>query len=114
MIFKNKLKKQMAWADVASEVGLQNGKCCDKEGKSCLFRKISRTHKVWVLIYCFFVLDAHVLIDEDQERERTTTSIHLLRPPSWNTRLRLRIALCLRLRWTWNFLVLAFAFASHM
>ena len=45
VIFKNKLKKQMAWADVASEVGLQNGKCCDKKGKSCLFRKISRTHK---------------------------------------------------------------------
>ena len=45
MIFKNKLKKQMAWADVASEVGLQNGKCYDKEGKSCLFRKISRIHK---------------------------------------------------------------------
>ena len=43
--FKNKLKKQMAWADVASEVGLQNGKCCDKKGKSCLFQKISRTHK---------------------------------------------------------------------
>ena len=35
----------MAWADVTSEVGLQNGKCCDKEGKSCLFRKISGTHK---------------------------------------------------------------------
>ena len=35
----------MAWADVASEAGLQNGKCCDKKGKSCLFRKISRTHK---------------------------------------------------------------------
>ena len=45
VILKNKLKKQMAWADVASEVGLQNGKCCDKKGKSCLFRKISRTHK---------------------------------------------------------------------
>ncbi|XP_015763828.1 PREDICTED: uncharacterized protein LOC107342831 [Acropora digitifera] len=66
--FKNKLKKQMAWADVASEVGLQN--------------------------------DAYVLFDEDQEGERTTTAIHLLRPPSWNTRLRLRMALCLRLRWT--------------
>ena len=45
MIFKNKLKKQMAWADVASEVGLQDGKYCDKKGKSCLFRKISRTHE---------------------------------------------------------------------
>ena len=45
VIFKNKLKKQMAWADVASEVGLQNGKCWDKKGKRCLFRKISRTHK---------------------------------------------------------------------
>ena len=45
VIFKNKLKIQMAWADVASEVGLQNGKCCDKKGKSCLFRKISQTHK---------------------------------------------------------------------
>ena len=45
VIFKSKLKKKMAWADVASEVGLQNGKCCDKKGKSCLFRKISRTHK---------------------------------------------------------------------
>ena len=56
--------------------------------------------KVWVLIYCFFVLDAYVLFDEDQERERTTTPRHLLRPPSWNTPLRLRIALCLRLRWT--------------
>ena len=43
VIFKNKLKKQMAY--VASEVGLQNGKCCDKKGKSCLFREISRTHK---------------------------------------------------------------------
>ena len=28
--FKNRLKKQMARADVASEVGLQNGKCCDE------------------------------------------------------------------------------------
>ena len=45
VIFKNKLKKQMAWADVASEVDLQNGKCCDKKAKSCLFRKISRTHE---------------------------------------------------------------------
>ena len=43
--FKNKLKKQMAWADLASEVGLQNGKYCNRKGKSCLFRKISRTHK---------------------------------------------------------------------
>ncbi|KAK2551781.1 hypothetical protein P5673_027198 [Acropora cervicornis] len=60
----------MAWADVASEVGLQN--------------------------------DAYVLFDEDQEGERTTTSIHLLRPPSCNTPLRLRIALCLRLRWTYE------------
>ena len=32
---------------------------------------------VWVLIYCFFVLDAYVLFDEDQERERTTTAIDL-------------------------------------
>ena len=90
----------MAWADVASEVGLQNGKCCDKKGKSCLFERFLEPINVWVLIYCFFVLDAYVLFDEDQERERTTTPIHLLRPPSWNIRLRLRITLCLRLRWT--------------
>ena len=91
----------MAWADVASEVSLQNRKCCDKKGKSCLFRKISRTHKRLGLDLLFLsVLDAYVLFGEDQEGERTTTPIHLLRPPSWNTRLRLRIALCLRLRWT--------------
>ena len=53
--FKNKLKKQITWADVASVVGLQNGKCCDKKGKSCLFRKISRTHKrldLDLLLHC--------------------------------------------------------------
>ena len=94
--FKNRLKKQMARADVASEVGLQNGKCCDKKGNSCLFRKICRTH----IRLGLDLLDDYVLFNEDQEGERTTTPIHLLRPPSWNTRLRLRIALCLRLRWT--------------
>ena len=100
MIFKNKLKKQMAWADVASEVGLQNGSAATRKEKVVSFERFLEPINVWVLIYCFFVLDAYVLFDEDQERERTTTPIHLLRPPSWNTRLRLRIALCLRLRWT--------------
>ena len=89
-------KNKMARADVASEVGLQNGKCCDKKVDSCLFRKISRTH----IRLGLDLLDGYVLFNEDQEGERTTTPIHLLRPPSWNTRLRLRIALCLRLRWT--------------
>ena len=38
--FKNKWKKQMAWAHVASEVGLQNRKCCDKlERKKLSFSK---------------------------------------------------------------------------
>ena len=38
---KNKLRKQkqMAWAEVASEVGLQNGKCCDTKGKYKLKQK---------------------------------------------------------------------------
>ena len=71
-----------------------------RKEKVVFFERFLEPINVWVLIYCFFVLHAYVLFDEDQERERTTTPIHLLRPPSWNTRLRLRIALCLRLRWT--------------
>ena len=94
VIFKNKLKKQMAWADVASEVGLQNGKCCDKEGKSCLFRKISRTHKSLGLDLLFLRIRRLRLIRRRPRKRKNNTST------SWNTRLRLRIALCLRLRWT--------------
>ena len=95
VIFKNKLKKQMAWADVASEVGLQNGKCCDKKGKSCLFRKISRTHKRLGLDLLFLRIRRLRLIRR-RPRKRKNNNTNT----SWNTRLRLRIALCLRLRWT--------------
>ena len=95
MIFKNKLKKQMAWVDVASEVGLQNDKCCDKKGKSCLFRKISGTHKRLSLDLLFLRIRRLRLIRR-RPRKRKNNNTNT----SWNTRLRLRIALCLRLRWT--------------
>ena len=45
--------------------------------KVVFFERFLEPIIVWVLIYCFFVLDAYVLFDEDQERERTTTPIHL-------------------------------------
>ena len=45
--FKNKLKKQMAWADVASEVGLQNGKCCDKKRNINLRSKHVQIHSTF-------------------------------------------------------------------
>ena len=94
VIFKNKLKIQMAWADVASEVGLQNGKCCDKKGKSCLFRKISRTHKRLGLDLLFLRIPYFVNLIRRRPRKRKNNNTNT----SWNTRLRLRIALCLRLR----------------
>ena len=95
VIFNNKLKKQMAKADVASEVGLQKGKCCDKKGKSCLFRKISRTHKRLGLDLLFlFIRRLRLIRRIPRKRKNNNTNT------SWNTRLRLRIALCLRLRWT--------------
>lgn len=85
----------MAWADVASEVGLQNGKCYDKEGKSCLFRKISRTHKCLGLDLLFLRIRRLRLIRRRPRKRKNNNS-----NTSWDTRLRLRIALCLRLRWT--------------
>ena len=95
VIFKNKLKKQVAWADVASEVGLQNGKCYDKEGKSCLFRKISRIHKRLGLDLLFLRIRRLRLIRRRPRKRKNNNSNR-----SWDTRLRLRIALCLRLRYT--------------
>ena len=91
VIFKNKLKKQMAWADVASEAGLQNGKCCDKKGKSCLFRKISRTHKRLGLDLLFLCIRRLRLIRRRPRKRKNNNTIHLLRPPSWNIPLRLRL-----------------------
>ena len=85
----------MAWADVASEVNLQNGKCYDKEGKSCLFRKISRTHKRLALDLLFLCIRRLRLIRRRPRKRKNNNN-----NTSWNTRLRLRIALCLRLRRT--------------
>ena len=72
--FKNKLKKQMPWADVASEVGLQNGKCCDKKGKGCLFRKISRTHKRLGLDLLFLCIRRLRLIPRRPRRRKNNNT----------------------------------------
>ena len=48
-----------------------------RKEKVVFFERFLESINVWVLIYCFFVLDAYVLFDEDQERERTTTAIDL-------------------------------------
>ena len=72
--FKNRLKKQMAWADVASEVGLQNGKCCGKKGNSCLFREISRTHKRLGLDLLFLCIRRLLLIRRRPRRRKNNNT----------------------------------------